>query len=130
MLRAKRTRTSPDTFHWIDRYLLITDIMHRFFSSAFQSEICFILDLCEGKTYSFAILGRGFGFARIANVYGFKRWLFRNIFSVTKKKPEPIKSMQELQLMGQLLLQMLVPNSVRKLQLQLQSPIQNYSQLL
>ena len=63
----------PNTFHWIDRYLLLTDIMHRFFSSAFQSYICFIQDLRESKTYSFAILGRGFGLSQIANVYGFKR---------------------------------------------------------
>lgn len=36
--------------------------------------------------------------------------LINNISCATKMKPEPIKSMQELQLMDQLLLQMLVLN--------------------
>ncbi len=57
---------------------------------------------------------------RIANVYGFMRWLFRNIFSATKRKLELIESTLGLQLKGQSLLRMLVLNLIRKLQLQLQ----------
>ena len=66
----------------------------------------------------------------IANAYGIRHWIFRNIFSATKRKIELIKSMPELQLKDQLPLQKPVLNSVRKQQSPLQLPIQNYFQLL